>query len=146
MPPSGRSTTLLAFPLGEGLQGAQEALVPDSTAIVAVEGVVVSAAGFEQALRCAPASVSVVGRERLMEGRIRNLLEAVQEIPGVDIDGADARSNKTGNRGASGWRCVPPSEGAAGDQVVSPVPPRAGPVGGVPQGGRGSPLPRRPLM
>jgi outer membrane receptor for ferrienterochelin and colicins len=99
--PAALGLLLLAFPLSQGLHGLQapqEALALDSTAILEVEGVVVSAAGFEQRLRYAPASVSLVGRERLMEGRIRNLSEAVQDIPGVDIDGTDARSNKTGNR------------------------------------------------
>ncbi len=89
---------LALLPLAPSPVAAQQTAVPDSSAVLHLEGVVVSASAFEQTVRTAPASVSLVTRDRLLQGRVRNLSEAVQEIPGVDIDGADARSNKTGNR------------------------------------------------
>jgi outer membrane receptor for ferrienterochelin and colicins len=86
----------LLFP---ALLKAQDRVEPDSTArVFQVEGVVVSASGFEQALMVAPASIAVVPRVDLLRASVRNISEAIQEIPGVDIDGTDARSNKTGNR------------------------------------------------
>ena len=47
---------------------------------------VVSATGFEQDLRDAPASVSMVAGEELSKRPVRDLAEAVSEIPGVSID------------------------------------------------------------
>jgi outer membrane receptor for ferrienterochelin and colicins len=69
-----------------------------TTRVVELQGVVVSASGFEQATTYAPASIAVVPRQELFRGQVRSLSEAIRNIPGVDIDGTDARSNKTGNR------------------------------------------------
>ena len=66
-----------------------------------LEQVVVSASGSEQVLVTAPASISVRTREDLTRTQIRSISEALQGIPGLDIDGTDARSNKTGNRTVS---------------------------------------------
>ena len=53
---------------------------------VALEGVkVVSAAGYEQKITDAPASISVVSKEELQKRSYTNLLDAVREIEGVDI-------------------------------------------------------------
>ncbi len=54
---------------------------------------VISAAGFEQALRDAPASISVVTREDLEQKRFSNLAEALADVPGVDVR---AGTGKTG--------------------------------------------------
>src|SRR5690554_1075238 len=50
-----------------------------------LENIVVTAAGFEQALRDAPASISVVSREELERRRFSNIGEAIADVPGVDV-------------------------------------------------------------
>jgi outer membrane receptor for ferrienterochelin and colicins len=62
---------------------------------------VVTAGGFEQEIVNAPASITVVTREELERQRVRNLADALRDLEGVDVDGLDARSNKTGNRSIS---------------------------------------------
>lgn len=57
-----------------------------SDADVALSAVkVVSAAGYEQKITDAPASISVVTKEELQKRSYTNLLDAVREIEGVDI-------------------------------------------------------------
>jgi len=70
----------------------------DTTRVVELQELVVSASGFEQATTYAPASIAVVSRQEIFRGQVRSLSEAIQSVPGVDIDGTDSRSNKTGNR------------------------------------------------
>jgi len=69
-----------------------------SASAVPMDGLVVTASGSDQSVMYAPATIGVVPRADLARGQVRNLSEAIQTLPGVDIDGADARSNKTGNR------------------------------------------------
>ena len=52
---------------------------------VALGDVVVTAAGFEQKITDAPASISVIGREELQQKRYSNLAEALEDVEGVDI-------------------------------------------------------------
>lgn len=47
---------------------------------------VVSASGFAQELKEAPASISVVTKEQLEDRPFRDLAEAVSNVPGVSID------------------------------------------------------------
>ncbi|MGF7148162.1 outer membrane receptor for ferrienterochelin and colicins [Sphingomonas zeicaulis] len=47
--------------------------------------IVVTAAGFEQKLVDAPASISVIGREELQERRFGSLAEALVNVEGVDV-------------------------------------------------------------
>lgn len=49
------------------------------------EDIVVTAAGYEQKVTDAPASVSVIGREELQEKRFGSLAEALTDIEGVDV-------------------------------------------------------------
>lgn len=58
---------------------------------------VVSAAGFEQQLAEAPASITVITRQQLQQQQVRNLGDALRAVEGVDVEETDARSNKTGN-------------------------------------------------
>ncbi len=83
---------------GPGASGTLASPRADSIPVLELQGVVVSAAGFEQRALYAPASISVVDGASLFQGQVRSLSEAVEALPGVDIDGTDARSNKTGNR------------------------------------------------
>jgi outer membrane receptor for ferrienterochelin and colicins len=55
--------------------------------------VVVTAAGFEQASREAPASVSVLTREKLSQERFANLAQALESLEGIDVG---AVADKTG--------------------------------------------------
>ncbi|MBD3897462.1 TonB-dependent receptor [Halomonas sp. ML-15] len=50
-----------------------------------LDNIVVTAAGFEQALADAPASISVVTREELEQRQFSNIGEAIAHIPGVDV-------------------------------------------------------------
>lgn len=54
---------------------------------------VVSAAGFEQKVVDAPASISVVTREELEQKAFNNIAEAIQDLEGVDVG---ASTGKTG--------------------------------------------------
>lgn len=54
--------------------------------------VVVSASGFEQELREAPASISVVTREELQTKQYRDLAEALQDVEGVDVRGGTGKT------------------------------------------------------
>ncbi len=55
--------------------------------------IVVTAAGFEQRIEQAPASISVVPRTELQESRYQSLAEALTDIEGVDVG---ASAGKTG--------------------------------------------------
>ncbi|EQB14733.1 TonB-denpendent receptor [Sphingobium quisquiliarum P25] len=55
--------------------------------------IVVTAAGYEQDIIEAPASITVVGREELQEKRFGSLAEALQDVQGVDVGG---EAGKTG--------------------------------------------------
>lgn len=59
------------------------------------DAVVVTAAGFEQKLTDAPASISVVSAEELRERPYLTLIDAVRDLEGVDVG---ETSDKTGQR------------------------------------------------
>ena len=50
-----------------------------------LEKVVVSAAGFEQKVTDAPASISVISQEELQRNQYTNLAQALEGVEGVDI-------------------------------------------------------------
>src|SRR5690606_4692559 len=56
---------------------------------------VVTAAGFEQSVREAPASITVISQENLQQKQFSNIAEALDDIEGVDVGGA---VGKTGGR------------------------------------------------
>lgn len=53
-----------------------------------LDTVVVSAAGFEQDMKEAPASITVVTREQLEKKRVSNIADALKDVEGVDVGGA----------------------------------------------------------
>ncbi|MFD1218059.1 ligand-gated channel protein [Microbulbifer celer] len=55
-----------------------------------VETVVVTASGREQAVIDAPASVSVIDREQLLQRAYRDVTDALSDLPGVIITGGEA--------------------------------------------------------
>jgi outer membrane receptor for ferrienterochelin and colicins len=85
-----RSAVFLA--LATAAAGAQAAAAQDDKGM---EEVVVTAAGFEQKIVDAPASISVVTAEELMKRPSITLIDAVRELEGVDVG---ETSDKTGQR------------------------------------------------
>lgn len=55
--------------------------------VISLDQVVVTAAGFEQTVRDAPASISVITREELEKGSFRDLTDALREVQGVSVTG-----------------------------------------------------------
>ena len=54
--------------------------------------VVVSATGFEQELKDAPASISVITRQELETRQFRDLAEALQNVEGIDVGGSTGKT------------------------------------------------------
>ncbi|PRY68278.1 TonB-dependent receptor domain-containing protein [Halomonas ventosae] len=63
-----------------------------------LDDIVVSAAGFEQAMAEAPASISVISRQELEEKRVSSLADALRGVEGVDVGG---QVGKSGGRNIS---------------------------------------------
>lgn len=59
----------------------------------AADTLVVTASGYQQKIINAPASVTVISRERLQQQRYSNLADALADVEGVDVNG---RKGKTG--------------------------------------------------
>ena len=85
-----RTWVALAAALVCASVGAQEGATT-ATATTLSE-VVVSAAGFEQELKQAPASISVVSREELENKNFRDLAEALQGVEGIDVLGGTGKT------------------------------------------------------
>ena len=56
---------------------------------------VVSAAGYEQELTDAPASISVISREKIERGAYKDITDVLRDVPGVIITGGGS-----GDKGA----------------------------------------------
>lgn len=65
----------------------------NAEATSALNNIVVTAAGYEQTLNSAPASISVVTRDELEQRQFSSIAEAIADIPGVDVR---AGTGKTG--------------------------------------------------
>lgn len=63
------------------------ALAQEQADATVLEQVVVTAAGFEQSVKDAPASITVVTREELEKGSFRDLTDALREVQGVSVTG-----------------------------------------------------------
>ncbi|WP_232844857.1 TonB-dependent receptor domain-containing protein [Paracoccus onubensis] len=59
----------------------------EDTTVTALDEIVLTAGGFEQALRDAPASVSVISSEELAKGSFTSLTDALREVQGVATTG-----------------------------------------------------------
>lgn len=90
-----RLTLLVGAALGStlfsGPLAAQEA-------VQQLDTVVVSAAGFEQDIKSAPASISVITRQDLEEKAFTDLAGALRDVEGIDVRGS---TGKTGNMNIS---------------------------------------------
>lgn len=80
------------------------ALVSSQTSLTAfaedtpLDDIVVTAAGFEQAMADAPASISVITREELEQEHIASIADALRDVEGVDVGG---QVGKTGGSNIS---------------------------------------------
>lgn len=64
--------------------------------------VVVTASGYEQKIKQAPASISVITREDLAKKPFTNLTDAIRDLEGVNINGADPTDKDISIRGMPG--------------------------------------------
>ena len=79
-----RRTLLLAF---TALTAPGMALAQDSGGHILLDAITITAGGFEQTVRDAPASITVVSAEELQKGSFTNLTDALREIQGVAVTG-----------------------------------------------------------
>jgi len=77
--------------------GAQQAAAEDTMGVAQLDTVVVTASGFEQEIKNAPASISVVTREQLESRPFHNLADAVADVEGVTVE----RGGKAGGMNIS---------------------------------------------
>ncbi len=88
-----RSALLLALTAACAVPVAYAGPAPEPAAVL--NQVVVTAAGFEQKLTDAPASISVITREELKKRPFLTLVDAVRDLEGVDVG---ETSDKTGQK------------------------------------------------
>lgn len=86
------SPTLLALAAAATCALANAQTAPTPAPSTTLSEVVVSAAGFEQELKQAPASISVVTREELESKNFRDLAEALQGVEGIDVLGGTGKT------------------------------------------------------
>jgi outer membrane receptor for ferrienterochelin and colicins len=81
------STVLLIHPSAAVAQAVESATTSSNDDVISLDQVVVTAAGFEQTVKDAPASISVITREELEKGSFRDLTDALREVQGVAVTG-----------------------------------------------------------
>lgn len=62
---------------------------------------VVTAAGYEQDIKTAPASISIIPKEEILTRPIRDIGDAVQDVPGVYVEQDKTGQNSISMRGLS---------------------------------------------
>lgn len=88
---SARSASAL-HPLACALALALAFVAPAFAQDAQLREVVVTASGFEQEIKQAPASISVVTREELETRQFRDLAEALQHVEGIDVRGGTGKT------------------------------------------------------
>lgn len=86
------TATLIAAALGSAFAVAPAMAQQDT--VQSFDSIVVTASGFEQDIKQAPASISVVSRQELEEKSFADLADALRDVEGIDVRGA---TGKTGN-------------------------------------------------
>lgn len=81
----GPQAMLLSLGLSPLYLSAQETAVLDE--------LVVSAAGYEQQVTEAPASISVIGRDKIEQGAYQDITDVLRDVPGVIVTGGGAGDN-----------------------------------------------------
>src|SRR3546814_3325265 len=66
----------------------------DVGSVATMDTVVVTASGFEQDIIDAPASISVIPREKLEQGAYKDLTDALRDVPGVIMTPSANRSEE----------------------------------------------------
>ncbi len=84
-PVCGWRSAFVAGLAGASLLSAQEGAEAGEEETYKLDKLVVSAAGFEQQIINAPASISVIDRAELTQKRINSLADALGEIEGIDV-------------------------------------------------------------
>lgn len=64
-----------------------------------LDDVVVSASGYEQELKNAPASISIINAEDILNRPVRDLGDIVQEVPGLSTSVGKTGANSISIRG-----------------------------------------------
>lgn len=91
-------TPIWAFGLG-GAVSPMHAQSSDEVSVNTLNTVVVTASGFEQDIIDAPASISVIPREKLEQGAYRDLTDALRDVPGVIMTPSDNNTSDISLRG-----------------------------------------------
>ncbi len=73
--------------MGTALTAPMDAFAEDKDETTELQQIVITAAGFEQNVKDAPASITVVTREELEKGSFRDLTDALREVQGVSVTG-----------------------------------------------------------
>jgi outer membrane receptor for ferrienterochelin and colicins len=81
------STCVICLTLGPAMAQDEEETVITLDGATQLQQLVVTAAGFEQNVADAPASISVITREELETGAFRDLTDALREVQGVSVTG-----------------------------------------------------------
>src|SRR5690349_1692116 len=79
------STALVIAPTEARAQSTDAAAANED--VIRLDQIVVTASGFEQTVRDAPASISVITQEELEKGSFRDLTDALREVQGVVTTG-----------------------------------------------------------
>lgn len=82
--PPHRLTLAIASALA-GMSLGNAALAKQAAPAATLDTIVVTASGFEQEIKQAPASISVITREQLQTNRANSIAEALSDVEGVDI-------------------------------------------------------------
>ena len=90
-----------AASFGGGAAPAFAQAVSGETPVTTLSPVVVTATGFEQDIIDAPASISVIPREKLEKGAYRDLTDALRDVPGVIMTPSDNNTSDITLRGMS---------------------------------------------
>jgi len=88
--------TLIAALLCAGFNPAQaqtQDVVDEDAPVAKLSTVVVTAAGFEQAVEDAPASITVIPHEELEQKAYKDVVDALRDVPGVTITGSGSKSD-----------------------------------------------------
>jgi len=74
-------------------QAQSQDAIEGNAPVAKLSTVVVTAAGFEQAVEDAPASISVIPREELEQKAYKDVVDALRDVPGVTITGSGSKSD-----------------------------------------------------
>lgn len=92
---SGRIALVLGTTFLTSSLFAAPVLAQEDDTEVLLDTVVITAAGFEQSVKDAPASISVISGETLRKGNVTNLTDALKGVQGVAVTGISAEQDIT---------------------------------------------------